>query len=105
MGIMDVLSKHLECVTSIYKAEPKFWERTDNILTDSEEQQAKHQEQRDKLSVKLREEGNVYFKDGKYPEARLLFTRSISAGADGLLSTLAYANRYFKSFFKYIYIN
>jgi tetratricopeptide (TPR) repeat protein len=92
---MDILNKHLQCVTKIYNSDQAGWQQKCDEFKKVELKV--HRDLRDKGSIELRNQGNVHFKAGRYPEARLLYTQSIAVGVGGPLGALAYSNRYFIS--------
>jgi hypothetical protein len=95
---MDILGKHLQCVTRIYNADPAGWQQKCDTFkkVDLDFKPELHRDLCDKGSIKLRNQGNEHFKAGRYPEARLLYTQSIGFGIGGPLGALAYSNRFYK---------
>jgi hypothetical protein len=92
IGFLDgVLCSHLETVTNTFNS--KDWEQH---LNGTKNKHAKPVLQRSQLNVqaeKFREQGNALFKAHDFPQAQLLYTRSIAAAIEGPLGSLAYFNR------------
>jgi hypothetical protein len=97
MGIMDILGEHLQAVTETFNRDTAHWHQESDRYKKMDVNffgDPKKRARYDEKSVDLRSQGNVHFKAGRYPEARLLYTQSISAAIGGPLGALAYSNRF-----------
>jgi len=96
MALMDsVLRKHLQLVRSHYNKDAasinQMCETMKNI--DINYCPVLGQKISDSKAVELRNQGNAFFKNGDYQNARLLYTQSLAAAIRGPLGAMAYANR------------